>query len=158
MISAFARRGCVFLLFLLVVAATIPIAWADAPFIPDYIVNGLQTYPQSGYEAAVRVWLKGSPFENATAMASRIAFFKNIEMLYGKFVSHEVVTTRKTAISHMAYIRMNYQKTSAYIRFISILRDDRWVLSNIHLDRHQKHASAATVRYLAMAKPLGENR
>ena len=116
-------------------------AEATAPFVPAYVLDGLNAYQTSGYEAAVGVWLKGSPFENATAMASRIAFFKNIEMLYGRFVSWEVVTTKKTAISHMAYIRMNYQKTAAYIRFLSIQREGRWVLSNIHLDRHQKLAA-----------------
>ena len=120
--------------------ASFPAAIAQEAFVPPYITDGLHAYETQGYEAAVAVWLKGSPFENATAMASRINMFKNIEMLYGQYQGYEIVTTRHTDISNMVYVRMNYARTSSYIRFISIKRQGSWILSDIQLDRQQKYA------------------
>ena len=109
--------------------------------VPGYILQGLHDYQRTGYEAAVTTWLRDSPFANATAMASRISFFKNIEMLYGRYQGYDIVFVQQTASSSRVYIRMNYERTSGYIMFTSIPRDGQWVLAHIDLDRQQKYGS-----------------
>ena len=122
-----------------------PAPRAQQTQVPAYIIAGLQAYEQQGYEAAVKTWLTGSPFENATAMASRIAFFKNIEKLYGQFLGYDLVFNQQTATSSRVYIRMNFQRTAGYILFTSMPRQGQWVLTQIDLDRLQKYGSTVPV-------------
>ncbi|MFZ5569459.1 MAG: hypothetical protein ACOZF0_03585 [Thermodesulfobacteriota bacterium] len=108
--------------------------------VPRYILNGLQTYRREGYEAAVAVWLKDSPWANATLMVSRIAYFKNIEKLYGRYQGYQIVTTQETRTSQMTYVRFIYEKNSGYGMFLSTMRNNAWVLSQIDLHRTQRYA------------------
>lgn len=109
--------------------------------IPAYIIQGLNDYQDKGYEAAMQTWLQGSPFENGTAMASKIMFFKNIEMLYGRYLGYDIIFVQQTATSSQVYVRMNYEHTAGYIMFTSMPRQNKWVLTNIDLDRIQKYGS-----------------
>ena len=109
--------------------------------VPQYILNGLKAYKQHGYEAAVKIWLKDSPYEAGTQMASQIAFFKNIEMLYGRYLSYDIISVIETDTSNRVYVRMNYERTAGYILFTSIRKNGKWVLGHIDLDRIQKYAS-----------------
>lgn len=109
--------------------------------LPSYVRRGLKDYETKGYEAAVRTWLAGSPYEPATEMVSRIAFFKNIEKLYGKYTHYDVVFTKQTPTSNQVYIRMNFERVSGYVLFTSARRHHKWVLSDIDLDRMQKYGS-----------------
>ncbi len=109
--------------------------------VPTYILQGLNDYQTKGYEVAVQTWLTGSPFENATAMASRISFFKNIEMMYGNYLGYDIIFTQQTTSSNRVYVRMNFERTAGYIMFTSLPRNNNWVLSHIDLDRQQKYGS-----------------
>ncbi len=109
--------------------------------IPGYINQGLTDYQNKGYETAVHPWLAGSPFAAGSALVSRITFFKNIEMMYGSYLGHDIVFVKQTASSSQVYVRMNYERTAGYIMFTSILRHGNWVLGNIELDRLQKYGS-----------------
>jgi uncharacterized protein YktA (UPF0223 family) len=109
--------------------------------LPSYVRRGLKDYETKGYEAAVRTWLAGSPYEPATEMVSRIAFFKNIEKLYGKYTHYDLVFTKQTPTSNQVYIRMNFERTSGYILFTSARRNHKWVLADIDLDHLQKYGS-----------------
>ena len=106
--------------------------------VPQYVSQGLETYGREGYEKAVHVWLEGSPYESATTLASNIAFFKNIEKLAGKFVSYDYLMTRQTVSSNVVYVRMNYERLPGFILFTSALRNGRWVLASVKLDRVQR--------------------
>ncbi len=110
----------------------------DPSMVPPYVSNGLAEYGSKGYEAAVGVWLAGSPYKNAVTMASNIAFFKNIEKLAGKYISYDILMTRQTMSSNVAYVRMNYERLPGYILFTSFMRKGKWVLGKIQLDRLQR--------------------
>ena len=109
--------------------------------VPQYVLEGLKAYKQHGYEAAVKIWLKDSPYEAGTQMASQISFFKNIEMLYGRYQSYDIISVIDTGTSNRVYVRMNYERTAGYILFTSIRKNGKWVLGHIDLDRIQKYAS-----------------
>lgn len=130
-------------LVLLLVSFPVVSRAAQQVFIPDYIVQGLSDYKAKGYEAAVTTWLKGSPFEHATEMATRIAFFQNIEKLYGKYVGHDIVFVEHTETSSRVYVRMNFERTAGYIMFTSLPLNNKWSLNHIDLDRLQKFGSNA---------------
>ncbi len=107
--------------------------------VPIYILNGLREYKDHGYEAGVRALLKGSPLENAAELASRKAFFKNIEMLYGNYLSHEIITVRHTPTSNMVYVKFNYERESAFGNFISLKVNNAWSLTKVDLHKKQKY-------------------
>lgn len=109
--------------------------------IPDYILRGLDDYQNKGYEAAVNTWLSQSHLPGATSVVSRMNFFKNIEMFYGKYLKYDVVFVQETPISSRVYIRMNFEKTSCYILFTSLLMNGDWRLKDLDLDRLQKFGS-----------------
>lgn len=117
-------------------------AAVEVDLVPEYVSSGLQVYGTQGYEAAVQVWLAGSPYGNATTLASNIAFFKNIEMLAGQYQSYDVLMTKQTISSNVVYIRMNYERLPGYILFTSIKRNGAWILGKINLDRTQRFGVA----------------
>jgi len=106
--------------------------------IPKYVLDGLNDYKTKGYEAAVRTWLKDSPFEKATEMASRIQYFKNIEMLYGKYINYKVIAIQEPGTAHMIYIQLDYERKSVFLQFTSFKQKGKWVLSNIKIDEQQR--------------------
>jgi len=105
---------------------------------PKYVLDGLNDYKTKGYEAAVRTWLKDSPFEKATEMASRIQYFKNIEMLFGKYINYKVIAIQEPGTSHMIYIQLDYERKSVFLQLISFKKKGKWVLSNIKIDEQQR--------------------
>jgi hypothetical protein len=109
--------------------------------VPPYVTAGLREYGQHGYEAAVHTWLKGSAFAAGSQMASRIAFFKNIEMLAGKYQSYTILFTQQTVSSNQVYVRMNYERLPGFILFTSIKKNNAWVLGRIQLSRIQEYGS-----------------
>lgn len=126
----------------LLLSCHIVAAAVDVKKVPSYVTEGLLQYPVKGYEAAVSVWLADSPYQNATTLASSIAFFKNIELLAGKYQSYDILMTKETISSNVVYVRMNYERLPGYILFTSILRDGKWVLGKIKLDRMQRFGAA----------------
>jgi hypothetical protein len=110
--------------------------------VPPYVLSGLAEYGTNGYKAAVQTWLSGSPHENATTMASNIAFFVNFEKLAGTYRSYDILMIRETMSSNVTYVRMNYERLPCYVLFSSIKRGDSWVLGRIRLDRMQRFGSA----------------
>jgi len=109
----------------------------DSSIVPKYVINGLDVYANSGYEPAVKIWFKESPYSNATTLASNIAFFKNIEMLAGNYISYDLLMTKETNSSNVVYVRLNYERLPGYVLFTSFKKDGNWVLSKVRLDRHQ---------------------
>jgi hypothetical protein len=112
--------------------------------VPRYIINGLRVYAEDGYEAAVNTWFQDSPWANAAVLVGRIAFFKNIEMMYGQYQGYEIVMTNETRTSHITYIRFNFSKMPGYVMFLSQMRNNRWVLSQLDVHRMQKYADVKT--------------
>ncbi len=114
--------------------------------IPIYILNGLREYKDHGYEAGVRALLKGSPLENATDVASRMNFFKNIEMLYGNYLSHEIITVRQTPTSNMVYVKFIYEREAAFGNFTSLKMNNTWSLTKVDLHKLQKYVDVKEPR------------
>ncbi len=129
-------------IFLVCFSPVTTFAVNNSPAVPSYVLSGLAEYGTNGYKAAVQTWLAGSPYENATAMASNIAFFVNFEKLAGSYRSYDILMVRETVSSNVTYIRMNYERLPCYILFSSIKRGDTWVLGRIRLDRMQRFGSA----------------
>jgi hypothetical protein len=140
-------RGQTFVFFITIILSLLiaGVAFAQVekkriPSIPEYILNGLQAYEREGYEAAVKKWFENSPWANATVLVSRNAFLKNIEMMYGKYQSYDIITTKETPTSQMTYIRFNYERMSGYGMFISSRHNNQWFLSDLDLHKMQKIA------------------
>ncbi|MFH2065774.1 MAG: hypothetical protein ABIK15_11310 [Pseudomonadota bacterium] len=112
--------------------------------VPRYIINGLRVYAEEGYEAAVNTWFQDSPWANAAVLVGRIAFFKNIEMMYGQYQGYEIVMTNETRTSQITYIRFIFSKMPGYVMFLSQMRNNRWVLSQLDVHRLQKYAEVKT--------------
>ena len=110
----------------------------DHALVPEYVTNGLKEYETRGYEAAVQAWLVDSPYRNATTVVSSISFFKNIEMLAGKYKSYDILMTKETQSSNVVYVRMNYERLPGFILFTSLKGPKGWVLGKINLDRMQR--------------------
>ena len=113
----------------------------DISIVPSYVTAGLEEYAVNGYEPAVRTWFADSPYSNATTLASNSAFFKNIEMLAGKYQSYDILMTKQTATSNAVYVRINYERLPGYILFTSVKSQGRWVLNRLKLDRMQRFGS-----------------
>lgn len=110
----------------------------DLGLVPDYVTAGLSAYGTKGYEAAVHVWLADSAYKNAITLVSSLTFFKNIQMLAGKYLSYDILMTKETISSNVVYVRMNFERMPGYILFTSFKSGDKWVLGNIHMDKTQK--------------------
>jgi hypothetical protein len=106
--------------------------------VPGYVIDGLKDYKTKGYEAAVRTWLKDSPYEKGTEMATRIQYFKNIELLYGKFIDYKIIAIQETGSSHMVYVQMHYERQSVYLQITSFLKNEKWVFSLYKIDQNQR--------------------
>ena len=133
------RRVVCYAIFMAILAVAGTEAAETGPDnVPPYILDGFTTYENQGYEAAVAVWLKDSPFEKGTEMASRIQFFKNVEMLYGTYQSYNIVTVKETPSSQMTYVQIIYQRQTVYAKFLSFKKNKAWVLSNLHLSDRQE--------------------
>ena len=137
------RNIILMIIILLVCCSPLPAAAGNSsPAVPPYVLSGLAEYGTNGYKAAVQTWLSGSPYENATTMASNIALFVNFEKLAGTYRSYDILMTKETVSSNVTYVRMNYERLPCYVLFSSIKRGDRWVLGRIRLDRMQRFGSA----------------
>ena len=108
--------------------------------VPAYILNGLHEYKSNGYEAAVKEWFKGSPYKKAEVLVARINYLKNIEMLYGKYLSYKIITIKETPTSNMTYVEFIYERFSGFAKFISFKRNNAWVLVDVDLHKKQKFA------------------
>jgi hypothetical protein len=128
--------------------AAVSAATADTPYytkedrVPRYILNGLRAYAEEGYEQAVPVWLKDSPWANAAVLVSRIAYLKNIDKMYGPYQGYEILMTNETRTSQMTYVRFIFSRISGYALFVSQMRNNQWVLYRIDLHDRQKYAAA----------------
>jgi hypothetical protein len=135
------KRGC-FQIFCIILALFMisPLLYAAEmkKEVPQYVLDGLNDYKTKGYEAAVRTWLKDSPYEKATEMASRIQYFKNIEMLFGNYINYKVIAIQEPGTSHMVYIQLDYERKSVFVQFISFKKNGEWVLSIIQIDDLQR--------------------
>ena len=121
--------------------------WATAPpatkQVPEYIHTGFAAYRTSGYAAGVKRWLEGSPYANATQLASNCQYLKNIERLYGKYQGYTVLMVKQTISSNFVYAEIRYTSQSIYVGFTSLQRDGKWVLARLRFDRQQRLGAAA---------------
>jgi hypothetical protein len=108
--------------------------------VPQYILNGLQEYESNGYEAAVKAWFKGSPYQKADVLVARINYLKNIEMLYGKYRGYKIITVKETPSSNMTYVEFIYERLSGFASFMSFKYNKAWALSDVDLHKTQKFA------------------
>jgi hypothetical protein len=108
--------------------------------VPQYILNGLDEYESNGYEAAVKAWFKGSPYQKADVLVARINYLKNIEMLYGKYRGYKIITVKETPSSNMTYVEFIYERLSGFASFMSFRYNNAWALSDVDLHKNQKFA------------------
>jgi hypothetical protein len=108
--------------------------------VPQYILNGLDEYETNGYEAAVKAWFKGSPYQKADVLVARINYLKNIEMLYGKYQGYKIITVKETPTSNFTYVEFIYERLSGFASFMSFKYSNAWALSDVDLHKNQRFA------------------
>jgi hypothetical protein len=116
-------------------------AGVDKQLVPEYVSAGLSAYKTRGYEAAVKTWLANSPYEDATTLASNLTFFRNFQMLAGKYLSADILMTNETQNSNLVYVRMNYERIPVYVLFTSFRSSNQWLLGKIQISRTQKYGA-----------------
>lgn len=116
-------------------------AGVDKQLVPEYVHAGLAAYKTRGYEAAVKTWLADSPYEDATTLASNLSFFRNFQMLAGKYLSADILMTHETQSSNLVYVRLNYERIPVYVLFTSFQSSNKWVLGKIQISRTQKYGA-----------------
>ena len=128
------------LLFLIPVSEAAPSKGDKEKNVPHYIWDGLHEYGTNGYEAAVKAWFKGSPYQKADVLVARINYLKNIEMLYGKYRSYKIITVQETPSLNMPYVEFIYERLSGFASFLSFKYNNAWALSDVDLHKNQKFA------------------
>src|SRR5438094_1203260 len=76
---------------------------------PQIVLDGMAAYQKSGARAALGVWLKDSPVENAATIEQMIATLAPIEAAYGKMVGSDIL--------RVVGIGTSVRRTYAIIRF-----------------------------------------
>lgn len=108
---------------------------AETPAVPDIVKRGFDAYLNSGVEAGVDEWLKGSPIEKEKTMRLQvIGGVTTIESSYGKLTGWELI--RVVALSDSArriYIVAKYEKGPLYMSFDCYNAKD-WIIPVLNLN------------------------
>ena len=100
--------------------------------LPAIIADGLNAYKQSGPEAAIKVWIKGSPMEKKDktgAISGYAKSFEDIEKYYGPFRSHHLIETKEiTPLSRLVTLGMNFEQGPLFARFMIYKGEKGWLI------------------------------
>lgn len=98
--------------------------------IPPLVTQGLQVFQENGAQAALAIWLKGSPVEkNTDAQKQVLAMFGQIERSYGKMIGSEPL--RVVPVSHSVmrvYVILKFERGPLYAAFDCYKATEEWVI------------------------------
>jgi len=109
---------------------------ADAPAqdqakLPEIVLSGLNAYRTDGAQAAVNVWMAGSPIERTEQPERQLRNLRRFEELYGAYKEfHPVRTVPISPTCRMVYIQLDYQKGPAFGKMLVFKTDDGWKIVN----------------------------
>ncbi len=85
----------------------------------DLVEEGFKAFKEKGAEAAFTAWAKNGPMEGTKELISQAAQFGQVGAYYGKYVSHDYVTTTEFSPSNkVIFIIINLEMGPLYGRFI----------------------------------------
>ena len=108
--------------------------------IPNIIKSGLNAYKEKGVQEVLKIWLKGSPLEGSKEALSQSNSFKQIEDMYGKYESYEVLKVNQLGIrTQQIYLVMHYTNGPLFCRFLTYQVKDGSVIDFFffHTDPYQ---------------------
>ena len=111
---------------LLILISTV--SYAEDP--PKIVTDGFKAYIESGFEAAFNTLLKGSPLENdKTSMMNLKGGFTQIEAMYGKMISYEILKVIKiTSSTNRTYTELQYEKGPLFLYIDCYKSKNGWVV------------------------------
>ncbi|MEW6671626.1 MAG: hypothetical protein AB1427_07975 [Thermodesulfobacteriota bacterium] len=116
------------LLLLLLLVVSTGGALASEPIIEE----GFKAFKEGGVEAAWKAWSKGGPLEDSKELMAQAAQFGQIGTYYGKYHSHEYVSTKKLGPKNkIVFVIINLEKGPLFGRFILFQNSaGKWTLPN----------------------------
>lgn len=98
--------------------------------IPQIVKDGLMAYKSAGPDAAIKAWIKGSPYENSKEALSQANVFKQIETFYGPYVGYHLIAILPITPSvKMVYFSMNFESGPVFAKFMIYEATKGWYLS-----------------------------
>ena len=103
--------------------------------IPPIIAAGMQAYKDSGPEAAVRAWIKGSPIDGSKEALSQANNLRQVQDFYGNYQGFEVVSREDLGSrSRIVYLVMDFDKGPLFAKFVIYRSELGWILTNFNFN------------------------
>jgi hypothetical protein len=98
--------------------------------IPSIVTDGLAAYQKSGGQAALKVWLKGSPMESDTTTTMQMnGLFSQIDTVYGKMIGFDSVrVVRISNSTERIYLVMNFEKGPMFTYIDCYKVNSGWII------------------------------
>jgi hypothetical protein len=107
--------------------------------VPGFIVGGLKAYKNSGPDAAIQTWLKGSPIEGNQDAQAQLDFLHQIQDSYGPYQSFEVISARDLGPrTRILYMVMEFEKGPLFAKFVVYRSEQGWLLANFTCNTHDE--------------------
>ena len=106
------------------------------------VERGLSTYLESGPDAAIKMWIKGSALEGNTLALTQANNLRQIEDFYGKPESYDILKEHSISPrSQMIVFSINHAKGIVFGRFQAYqTKSGEWVATEFKF-----HTEAATI-------------
>jgi hypothetical protein len=97
--------------------------------VPPIVVEGMRAYEKGDLRAALAVWLRGSPVNNAATTEQMVASVAPIEGAYGRMIGHEIlrVVPIGTAVRRV-YAVLRYERGPMYGSFDCYRAETGWII------------------------------
>lgn len=108
---------------------------ALADELPPPVRNGLQSYSQSGAEAAVKIWMENSPLERTSEVGNIVKMLQSVERLCGRYKGYDVARVHHfTATTSFVYVQLNYTSCPIFGRFVAYEGEKGWLVTELNFN------------------------
>jgi hypothetical protein len=110
-----------------------------AAALPGFIIGGLKAYKNSGPDAAVQTWLKGSPIDGNQDAQAQLAVLHQVQDLFGPLQSYEVISSHDLGPrTRIIYIVLEFERGPLFTKFVVYRADQGWILANFLCNTHDE--------------------
>lgn len=110
-----------------------------AAALPGFIIGGLKAYKNSGPDAAVQTWLKGSPIDGNPDAQAQLNILHQVQDLYGPLQSYEVINSHDLGPrTRIIYIVLEFERGPLFTKFVVYRADQGWILANFICNTHDE--------------------
>jgi len=96
--------------------------------VPPIVLSGLQAYRDSGPDAALRAWIKGSSLEGTKDALSQANILRQVQDYYGTYRAFEVVSTEDISPKTRAiYLVLDFDRGPLFVKFVVYRSDQGWI-------------------------------